>query len=566
MLPEKFNPPQHERMDEQNTGINALGETIERAPYFAFLRELATECPTSEAYLVGGIVRDAILGREAKDYDFVVRGVPATKLEKFLASRGTVNLVGRTFGVFKFRPHDWPAENEDIDIALPRTEHAEGTGGYRDFDVQADPSLAIADDLSRRDFTINAMAWDTQQHCLIDPFHGRNDIEVKTIRAVGNPHERFTEDRSRILRALRFACQLGPTKLPDGSSGGLGFTIDPTTMVAIRKHMATINEQRSARKVHDQTTLIRDVEYITPREIIAREIIKSFDADPVRALDLWDEAGAFDALIPELRAMKNCPQPPEFHSEGDVWQHTRLALTKLRSVEYGHELGDDKPSALVTIGILLHDIGKPLTLKTPERDKTDRIRFDGHDRIGGELARAIAHRLALASPFPKNHRLHINPDDLGWIVDHHLLLLQNPTDMRNATIERYFFDPNVPGEALQRLAFCDGSAAIPAGASECPDLANWRALRVRISEIAALVEERNRLPRPVLDGRQIMERLKLKPGPQIGQLIEALREEQLTRLQRGETMTEEEACAFLAPLVGKHQIPNHKSQTNPKSE
>ncbi len=521
--------------DTPDERLAQFGRSLEQEPGLGFLRELAAEFPGSEAYLVGGIVRDALLGREAKDYDFVIRGVPVRDLEAFLSARGSVNLVGRNFGVFKFVPADWPEGAEAIDIALPRTEHAEGTGGARDFDVQANPDLRTEDDLARRDFTINAMAWDVRNGKLVDPYGGRADLDARTIRAVGDATERFTEDRSRMLRALRFACQLS-------------FDIEPATMRAIQALMPKINEQRPVQKAHEQTTLLADREFVTPREVIARELIKSFDADPVRSMDLWDEAGAIAELMPEALAMKGCTQPDIYHSEGDVWTHTRLALSKLSSPEYRAEFGDERPSALVILGTLFHDFGKPPTQKTPERDGTDRIRFDGHDAVGGEMVRRIAHRLAFASPFPKGHRLHVDPADLGLVVDHHLLLLNDPGTMRNATLEKYFFNPNKPGEALQRVSFCDGSAAVPMGGGP-PDLVHFRALRQRIRDLAALIEERNRLPKPVINGNDIMQRFGLPPGPRIGELIEALREEQLTRLQRGEAMTAEEAYGFLSKTL-----------------
>ncbi|MBI2483019.1 CCA tRNA nucleotidyltransferase [Candidatus Uhrbacteria bacterium] len=530
--------------------LTAFTERLRARPEFRFLTELATEFPGSDAYLVGGVVRDVLLGRDAKDIDLIIRNVPAKALHDFLAARGTVNLVGRNFGVLKFRPQGWPEDAEDLDIALPRTEHADGTGGYRDFEVQADPLLPVEEDLARRDFTMNAMAWDLHRNTLIDPYGGQQDLRARIIRAVRDPQERFAEDRSRILRGLRFAAQLEST-------------IEPATMAAMRAGMIHINDvrpakelktPRPARRGHAYTSPLPELEgmeYVTPRETIAKELIKSFVADPVQALDLWDASGAIRELLPELEGMKGCEQPEAFHSEGDVWMHTRRALAVLRSPEFRKEFGDGPLTALVVLGVLFHDIGKPPTQKTPASDGTNRIRFDGHDTVGGNMARAIARRLTLASPFSKDDPRHVDPEDLGWIIDHHLLLLSDPMVMRNATLERYFFHPHRPGDALQRVTFCDGSASIPQG-QPTADLAHFRALHTQIARLRALIADRDRLPKAVLNGDDIMQHFHLKPGPHIKTLLEELREQQLHILtQEQRDMTEAEAIEFLQPKITK---------------
>ncbi|MFH0804918.1 MAG: hypothetical protein V1916_01845 [Patescibacteria group bacterium] len=253
---------------------------------FVFLGRLQKKFPTAEVFLVGGIVRDALLNRPSKDYDFVVRNVPLPKLRQFLASQGHVDLVGKNFGVLKFIPRGFTG-SEAIDIALPRTEHSLLTGGYRDFKVQSDPRLPIELDLARRDFTINALAFDVQKKILIDQFVGQADLKNKIIKTVGKPSERFSEDYSRILRGLRFACQLG-------------FTIEPNSRASIKKLTSKLNEKR-------------DGGYVVPRETISRELIKSFVANPALALDLYDQSGALKVLAPELLKMKKCPQPANFH-------------------------------------------------------------------------------------------------------------------------------------------------------------------------------------------------------------------------------------------------------------
>lgn len=524
--------------DTVDDRLRELGRRIEGDPAFGFLHDLARLHPASEAFVVGGIVRDAALGREAKDFDFIVRGVPIPALEAFLRGRGRVDLVGRNFGVFKFIPRGWADDAEPIDIALPRTEHAEGTGGYRDVAVQSDPKLTVEDDLARRDFTMNAMAWDVRKHVLVDPFGGRGDLAASIIRTVGNPHDRFTEDRSRMLRALRFAAQLG-------------FTVDADTLAAIRERMAGINEQRAAQKMHPKTTLIAEREFITPRETVATELIKSFLADPARALDLWDQAGAIEQLMPELLPMKGCTQPQEYHHEGDVWQHTRLALSVLHADAYRAAFGDERPSALLTFAVLFHDIAKPVTRRTPEEHGTDRIRFDGHDTEGGRMARTIARRLSLSAPFPDENPHHIATDDLGWLVDHHLLLVNDPEAFRPETIAKHFIRSDALGTALLRLSFADGAATRSA---THPDgtLGHFYEAKRRVTELEPKIRERERnakLP-PVLDGNEIMTTFALKPGPHMRELVDALRTAQLRVIDaENRDLTKDEGRAVLAPLV-----------------
>jgi tRNA nucleotidyltransferase/poly(A) polymerase len=238
-------------------------------PEFAFADEIADGFPKARTFLVGGAVRDALLERETKDLDFVVAGVKAADLEKFLAARGHVGMVGRHFGVFKF----WPAPGVELDIALPRREHAAGTGGYRDVDTQSDPDLPIEDDLGRRDFTVNAMAWDLGRKELIDPFGGQADLRDKLIRAVGDPRARFAEDYTRILRGLRFAA-------------ALGFEFETDTWLAMSAMTRNLND-------------IRGGERVVPYELVGRELLKSLEADPERTIVLWDECDALLRILPE---------------------------------------------------------------------------------------------------------------------------------------------------------------------------------------------------------------------------------------------------------------------------
>ena len=449
---------------------------------FSFVPPLRRKFPKSEVYLVGGAVRDILLGRaEIKDYDFVVRGVPAKELSRFLGTLGRVDFVGRVFGVFKFVPRKHKTEWEAFDIALPRTEQSTMEGGYRDFVVRFNPRLAIEDDLARRDFTVNAMAYRIAgsekrkvpttspdanrdrihnylnhgvgtKSDLIDPFGGLEDVRKKVIRAVGKPAERFQEDYSRMLRGLRFAMQLG-------------FGIEEKTWKALVSLMPRINDEHETPK---------GPERVVPYETIARELLKALVADPAKTIELWHDSRALKTLMPELLKMRGCPQPPNYHSEGDVWTHMIMALKVLRSPQFRREFGKELPDAMTTLAVLFHDIGKPYTIQTPEKNGTDRIRFNEHDKIGAEVTEKIARRLHLSAP----GEFGVDTEKLSWLIAHHLLAVHgNVVAMKASTLEKYFFNPNVPGETLFKLMFADGSATIAENGK--PMLTDYRALRAR---------------------------------------------------------------------------------------
>ncbi len=482
---------------------------------FVFIKRIMSACPDAKIYVVGGAVRDALLHRDTKDYDFVVGGVPKTRLESLLKESGKVNLVGKKFGVFKFIPHGAPKDFEPIDIALPREEAPiMKSGHYRDFAIKSNASIAIDADLSRRDFTLNAMAYDVAKDELIDPFGGYTDLKEGVIRTVGIPQERFSEDYSRMLRAIRLSCQLD-------------FAIEEITLSAIKEEMPHINKA-----VELEGELVRAVPY----EVIAREMVRALMSHPVKAMDMLDDTDAISALIPEMLAMKDCPQPKEWHSEGDVWVHVRLALHSLRSKEFIKEFGADPIDALLIIAVMLHDIGKPYTLKTPERDGVDRIRFDGHDHEGARIARAIAERLRLASV----NEQHIDADSLHWLINYHLILLNGEvSEMKNATIEKYFFSDPVRGDLLQKLIFVDSLATVRAdGASS---LGKFNELKTRIQKMVARGGLKRKLPAPILSGDDLKTYFRIHEGPQIGKLLLALREEQLSGLIRTKT----QARAFI---------------------
>jgi len=336
-------------MDKQIKKLIDWQKTALKNAEFSFVEKIIIDFPTAEIYLVGGAVRDILLGRMTKDFDFVIVGVAAEKLEKFFSGLGEVNLVGKSFGVFKFVPAGFSVgENnfEAIDIALPRTEQAGMSGGYKDFAVQSDPDLPIEDDLSRRDFTINALAWSIKDEKIIDEFGGLDDLERGIIKAIGEPEQRFQEDYTRMLRAIRFACQLN-------------FTIEKKTYGEIKnkaKEIVTIASER-----------------------INEEFTKIIMSDRAEAgIRLMQEIGLLKELIPELAASSGVSQ--NRHHIYDVYEHSVRALGA--GAERGYKLE-------VRLAALLHDIGKPQTKEGEGVEST----FYNHDIVGAKIAKKILKRL-----------------------------------------------------------------------------------------------------------------------------------------------------------------------------
>ncbi|HPA25295.1 MAG TPA: HD domain-containing protein [bacterium] len=519
-------------LSKNQSNLQKFLQTLNQSAVLDWSKKLIKEYPKAEVYLVGGAVRDALLGvKDNKDFDFVVRGISMKNLEKFLGRLGWVEKLGRNFGVLKFKPKKFAQDKnsspilqnkkvldkfEPLDIALPRSDFAFNTGGYKDVQVKFDKDLNIEEDLLRRDFTINAIAYNLVKKEIVDPYGGLIDLKNKTIRAVGQPKIRLREDYSRILRAIRLSCQLN-------------FEIEEKTLTAVKKLAKNLNAKNKAG------------EWITPRETIAKEILRAFYYNPICAFDLCDELNIFKVLMPELLKMKNCTQPANFHSEGDVWQHTKLALEKLDSKEFvlfekkiekllvtsdRRQVEKEKSDQLeLILAVIFHDIGKPYVKETPEKNGTDRIRFNDHDNFGADLTKSICERLTFSSP----EKYGVEIDNIVKLVRRHMMLINgHPSQFRPTTIEKYFFSDNFPGINLLKLAYLDSLATIPKTGKLEMNLVG--ALIKRIKELQSLMvhkKTRAQLPAPLLDGVEIMRLLKIKPGKEVGELKEKLREAQL---------------------------------------
>ncbi len=447
----------------------------------ALERALHKEYPLSRVYLVGGFVRDSLMKRASGDLDALVTGVPRDALEKILARRGDVRLVGKTFGVYKWTPE----KTDTIDIALPRSEYGWGTGGRRDVTVQSDHTLPIEEDLKRRDFTVNAICYDIHEKRYIDPYGGGKDIKNKIIRTVGEPEKRFAEDYSRILRALRFASELN-------------FSIDPKTWRVLRKKISC------AKKI--------------TKEIAAEELAKALSSHPSRALELFNKAGLLPVLLPELIPMQKCRQPTKWHSEGNVWTHTIIALKILEKIK------TPPFDPTLVFSIILHDSGKPFTRKV----RGNKVTFYNHASVAARIASRIIKRLKLESAG-------INKEHAVWLSKNHMILFTgSPARLKNTTVERYFLSERYPSNHLITLIECDSRSSIPKN----PDRDNLFGLNLIKKRIALI---RKKPPKSLLNGEEIMEILGIKPGKSVGKVLARLREAELD----GKINTKEEARKFI---------------------
>jgi len=483
--------------------LNKITKELKGRGFFHFIEKIEKAEPKTEVYLVGGAVRDLIMNRQTTDFDFIIRNVPVKKLENILTKLGKVNFVGKTFGVFKLVLKDNP---NGIDIALPRTDYAFGTGGRKDFKVKYNPKLKIEDDLSRRDFTINAMALQitnnpTTSNQFIDPFDGLKDLQKKIIKTVGKPEERFKEDYSRMLRAVRIACELN-------------YKIETKTWAAIKKYLKHLNDQRNQDRV-------------VPYEVVAKELLKTFQANPERAFDLFEESGLFKVLMPEIEKMKGCPQPPQFHAEGDVFIHTKMTLAGLSSKKFKKEFSDEQPNINLIMATLFHDIGKPPTTQTPEKHGVDRIRTNNHDMIGAKMAEKIMTKLKLSSPA----NIGLDLKKVSWLIRNHMVMLQLKNtlqEVKPSTLEKYFFNQEMPSQDLLKLIFVDISACRPKETWQ-PIFKDYFNLKRKLTALASLSKKKKTLPPPFLNGHEIMEILKINSSPLIGKIKDTLRTAQLNK-------------------------------------
>ena len=435
------------------------------------------------ALVVGGWVRDRLRGHPSKDLDIEVFGIEQARLPAILAAFGRVEAVGQSFPVYKVIT---PGEG-DIDVALPRRESKQGRG-HKGFDVQGDPSMTLAEAARRRDFTINAIAWDPLTDAYEDPTGGRADLGRRLLRVVDA--STFGDDSLRVLRAVQFAARFE-------------FALDDAT-----------------------TALCRGIALDDlPAERIWGEIEKLLlQAErPSIGLTLALDLGVIDRVLPELRPLVGCEQEPEWHPEGDVWTHTLMVVDKARAMNADL----DRPRLLtVMLGAVCHDLGKPSTTAFID----GRIRSIDHEQAGVEPTLRLLDRLNVHSIDGYDVR-----GQVVGLVAQHLKpgMFHKAPNVGDGAFRR--LAQKVDMELLARVARADCLGRT--GDFDCSAL-DW------FIERARLLGVEHQPPAPLVLGRHVLA-LGVPPGPRVGALLKLTYEKQLD----GEITTAEEGIDYLRSIV-----------------
>ena len=422
--------------------------------------------------LVGGGVRDWLLGLAPKDFDVEVGGVDFEALHRALESFGATDVVGRSFGVIKVRSR---ATGEEYDFSLPRRESKTGAG-HRGFAVAPDPALSDAEAAARRDFTINAIACDPFTGEIIDPHGGRRDLQARVLR---HTSAAFTEDPLRVLRAMQLAARFG-------------FTLAPETAALCRSIVDTFAE--------------------LPLERVWGEWEKwaTKSATPSRGLTVLEETGWLKHF-PEIAALRGTPQEPDWHPEGDVFTHTQHCLDALVALPEWIAGGAAR-RRLLMFAVLAHDFGKPATTQRVEKRGALRWTSPGHEAAGGPIAEAFLRRIGALRDLDA---------PVSALVVNHLAHHHGQAEFTATSVRRL-------ARRLAPATIDELAVVMRADSNGRPPLASPET-HLRISDLVARAHAlalADAAPRPLVLGRHLIP-LGLKPGPDFKRVLDAAFEAQL---------------------------------------
>jgi len=439
------------------------------------------------ALLVGGCVRDALMGAQPKDWDVEVYQLDAVRLRQILDQFGPVNVVGESFTVYKL--------GQDLDVSMPRRERKAGLG-HKGFVIDGDPSMSVAEATRRRDFTINAILQDPLTGEVLDPYNGQRDIEQRVLRAVST--ETFAEDSLRVLRAVQFAARFE-------------FDIDPETVELCRS--IDLSDLPAERIWGEMEKLLLQA----PRPSVGLEWLRKL--------------GAVEKLFPEIQSLIGVPQDPEWHPEGDVFVHTQLVIDRAR--ELIDELSYPR-QVTVMLAALAHDFGKPATTEFLD----GRWRSRGHEEAGVPPAESFLDRVNVHTIDGYNVRAQVIA-----LVREHLKpgeFYKKRDEVGDGAFRR--LARRCEPDLLYRVAKSDSlgrnAAWVPREKWYGAEAQEWFIQRTRELQVE------QRAPDPLLLGRHLLE-LGVQPGPQIGEITRAVYEMQLD----GRVRNLDEAIAEAKKLI-----------------
>ena len=444
------------------------------------------------ALLVGGCVRDTLMGAQPKDWDLEVYNVDALSLREMLDRFGTVNVVGESFTVYKL--------GRDLDVSIPRRERKSGRG-HKGFVIEGDPSMSVDEATRRRDFTINAILQDPLTGELIDPYHGRRDLEQRTLRAVSA--ETFAEDSLRVLRAAQFAARFE-------------FDIDADTVALCRRV--------------DLTDLPAERIWGELEKLLLQAVKPSIGVEWLRKL------GAVEQIFPEIQSLIDVPQDPEWHPEGDVFVHTQLVIDRAR------ELVDDLSyprKVTVMLAALAHDFGKPATTEFID----GRLRSRGHEEAGVAPTESFLSRINIHTIDGYNVR-----EQVIALVREHLKpgeFYKKRDEVGEGAFRR--LARRCEPDLLYRVAKADSLGRnadwVPREHWYGAEAQEWFIERSRELEVD------QRPPDPILLGRHLLD-LGVKPGPEMGEITRAVYEMQLD----GRVRTLDEAITEAEQIIRQKSV------------